>query len=380
MENKTKVIIFLFLSLFAILSACNRQCTCTQQGIGYAWHSDPIEGKVLHVIPYTLMGEKYEYVVKSVKMNGKLYPLSDVVDCKSFINIYDSEDSVARRNNEYYRINPIVNYFKDKNYLYFYIEQEKPPYDDFLTVMGKCDDYEVLGGEYLRVGDKIYSRGVEVAGADLASFHTIEVLRKYSEWQAILGKDKNHIYLYDKPMTKSQSEGFIIDSSLLFSDGESATIINKYLDYNQFENAVLWYLDSGEIYLGSSSTSETEDDHNLSLIDELQRPEEGEVEDTWLTQIPSTLTIIQARSAYLEDEDGLPCDCDNLLFESSDQHKLQGLDNQGLTTTAEEGDDSENGSDNGNDTGTGEENGDENGEGDGEGTNTDPETQPTGEE
>ena len=76
--------------------------------------------------------------------------------------------------------------------------------------MGKCDDYEVLGGEYLRVDDKIYSRGVEVTGADLASFHTIEVLRKYSEWQAILGKDKNHIYLYDKPMTKSQSEGFYI--------------------------------------------------------------------------------------------------------------------------------------------------------------------------
>jgi len=149
MENKTKVIIFLFLSLFAILSACNRQCTCTQHGTGFAWYSDPIEGKVLHVIPYTLMAEKYEYVVKSVKKNGKLYPVSDVVDCKSFINIYDSEDSVARRNNEYYRINPIVNYFKDKNYLYFYIEQEKPPYDDFLTVMGKCDDYEVLGGEYL---------------------------------------------------------------------------------------------------------------------------------------------------------------------------------------------------------------------------------------
>ena len=148
----------------------------------------------------------------------------------------------------------------------------------------------------------------------------------------------------------------------------------------QFENAVLWYLDSGEIYLGGSITSETEDDHNLSLIDEQHRPEEGEVEDTWLTQIPSTLTIIQARSAYLEDEDGLPCDCWDLHFTSHDDHMLQGLDNQGLTTTTEEGDDSENGSDNGNDTGTGDENGDENGEGDGEGNNTDPETQPTGEE
>ena len=122
-----------FIALLLLVSGSSKPDT--QQGTGFAWHSDPKEGKVLHIIPYAYdvipysYGEKYEYVVKSVKMNGKLYPLSDVVDCKSFINIYDSEDSVARRNNEYYRINPIVNYFKDKNYLYFYIEQEKPPYD-----------------------------------------------------------------------------------------------------------------------------------------------------------------------------------------------------------------------------------------------------------
>ena len=238
MENKKKIVFFLFLTLLGSLVACNRHCPCTQQGTGFVWHSEPKEANVLHIsihpsiLPFS--GKTLE--VKYVKMNGALHPVSEVVDCKSFINIFDSEDSVARRNNEYYRINPIVNYFKDKNYLYFYIEQEKPPYDDFLTVMGKCDDYEVLGGEYLQVGDKIYSRGVEVAGADLASFHTIEVLRKYSEWQAILGKDKNHIYLYDKPMTKSQSEGFIIDSSLLFSDGESANFINKYKDYSSIDS------------------------------------------------------------------------------------------------------------------------------------------------
>ena len=143
---------------------------------------------------------------------------------------------------------------------------------------------------------------------------------------------------------------------------------------------MLWYLDSGEIYLEGDITSETEDDHNLSLIDEMQHPEDGVVEDEWTTQIPSTLTIIQAHSSYLEDEDGLPCDCVDFHFTTSDKHMLQGLDNQGLTTPVEEGENSENGGDNGDDTGNGGENGDENGEGDGEGTNTDPETQPTGEE
>jgi hypothetical protein len=157
----------------------------------------------------------------------------------------------------------------------------------------------------------------------------------------------------------------------------------------QFESAVLWYLDSGEIYLEGDITSETEDDHNLSLIDEMQHPEDGVVEDEWTTQIPSTLTIIQARSSYLEDEDGLPCDC-GVPFFSSGTQVLQGLDNQGLPSPTEEEDNSGNGSDNGDDTvnggengessGEGGGNGDENGEGDGEGTNTDPETQPTGEE
>ena len=125
----------LFLALL-LCTACNRHCPCTQQGTGFVWQSEPKEANVLHIsihpsiLPFS--GKTLE--VKYVKMNGALHPVSEVVDCKSFINIYDSEDSVARRNNEYYRINPIVNYFKDKNYLYFYIEQEKPPYDDFLTV------------------------------------------------------------------------------------------------------------------------------------------------------------------------------------------------------------------------------------------------------
>jgi hypothetical protein len=31
------------------------------------------------------------------------------------------------------------------------------------------------------------------------------------------------------------------------------------------------------------------------------------VEGKWQTRVPSTLTLIQAKSTYLEDENGLPC-------------------------------------------------------------------------
>ena len=37
---------------------------------------------------------------------------------------------------------------------------------------------------------------------------------------------------------------------------------------------------------------------------------EGEVEGTWETRVPTSLTIVQAKSAFL-DQEGLPCFCDD---------------------------------------------------------------------
>ncbi|MBR4647267.1 MAG: hypothetical protein IKO75_09170 [Bacteroidales bacterium] len=96
----------------------------------------------------------------------------------------------------------------------------------------------------------------------------------------------------------------------------------------QFEKAVLWFLQTGEIYTEGDIVPETEEDQNLSLVYELQGQDEVTVEDTWETRVPSTLTIIQAKSTYLEDETGLPCSC--ALGESpfgSDNRVLEGLDN-----------------------------------------------------
>jgi len=96
----------------------------------------------------------------------------------------------------------------------------------------------------------------------------------------------------------------------------------------QFEKAVLWYLDSGEIYTEGDVVPETEDNRYLSLLKELQNQDEVTVEGTWQTRVPSMLTIIQAKSTYLEDEQGLPCHCNEIesLF-GSDNRLLEGLDN-----------------------------------------------------
>ncbi len=93
----------------------------------------------------------------------------------------------------------------------------------------------------------------------------------------------------------------------------------------QFEKAVMWYLETGEIYTDENLVPETEDDRYLSLLAELQNQDEIKVEGTWKTRVPSTLTIIQSDTTYLEGE-GLPCcDSESKLFIGKKDVFLQGL-------------------------------------------------------
>lgn len=68
-----------------------------------------------------------------------------------------------------------------------------------------------------------------------------------------------------------------------------------------FSEAFALYLDTGDITLGTTIGS----NNYLSIVEELQTIE-GTVEDVWETRVPTTLAIIQGKSAYLEEE-GLPC-------------------------------------------------------------------------
>ena len=51
--------------------------------------------------------------------------------------------------------------------------------------------------------------------------------------------------------------------------------------------------------------AETDDDYYLSVLDDLQ-VEEATVEQEWETRVPTTLAIVQDKSAKL-DQEGLPC-------------------------------------------------------------------------
>ncbi|MBW8362131.1 MAG: hypothetical protein K0M56_08105 [Kaistella sp.] len=97
----------------------------------------------------------------------------------------------------------------------------------------------------------------------------------------------------------------------------------------QYEKAVMHYMETGEIYTDGDLVPETEDDRYLSLLTELGNQDEIKVEGTWQTRVPSTLTIIQAKSTYFEDEKGLPCcdkqEDDDIVFKNDKDITLESI-------------------------------------------------------
>src|SRR5690606_29928511 len=98
-----------------------------------------------------------------------------------------------------------------------------------------------------------------------------------------------------------------------------------------FEDAITYYMATGEIWNGQGLAVETDDQTYLSIMDEMVTVE-GDVEGDWDTVVPSSLTIVQARSVLL-DEEGLPC-CE------TDEDVIEGLnllaDTKVLTLNDEE--------------------------------------------
>ncbi|GFD75540.1 hypothetical protein KUL113_49600 [Tenacibaculum sp. KUL113] len=85
-----------------------------------------------------------------------------------------------------------------------------------------------------------------------------------------------------------------------------------------FEEAVNWYMKTGEIWNGQGMVTDMDDDLYVSVAEEMQTIE-GEVEGAWETRVPTTLTVLQADSVVL-NEGGLPCnpDCEGQgLFDVS---------------------------------------------------------------
>lgn len=94
-----------------------------------------------------------------------------------------------------------------------------------------------------------------------------------------------------------------------------------------FEEAVNWYMATGEVWNGGQVPT-MDDKLFVSIIEEL-RNTEGEVEETWETRVPTSLTIIQAGSIGLEVPTALPCDEDCKDYKQFDSDGTPKLDEYG---------------------------------------------------
>ncbi|MGB3183509.1 MAG: hypothetical protein WBB45_19120 [Cyclobacteriaceae bacterium] len=72
-----------------------------------------------------------------------------------------------------------------------------------------------------------------------------------------------------------------------------------------FEKAVAYFLVTGKPWFGEEPP-QINDDLYVSVVTEMKKPLGTQVGDTWETNVPSTLTLLQAGSTYL-DQQGLPC-------------------------------------------------------------------------
>ena len=74
-----------------------------------------------------------------------------------------------------------------------------------------------------------------------------------------------------------------------------------------FEEAVMYYLQTGEVWFGAGFVLDVKNDLYVSIADEMMTgSEEATIEYTWQSKLPTNLTILQSRSAALTEE-GLPC-------------------------------------------------------------------------
>ena len=86
-----------------------------------------------------------------------------------------------------------------------------------------------------------------------------------------------------------------------------------------FEKAVQLYMSTGKIWNGGE-VPDIDEEMFVSMVEEIRNAEiESKEGKAWITRIPTSLTILQAKSAGLEVEKALPCNCDDTEdFENPD--------------------------------------------------------------
>jgi hypothetical protein len=193
MENKKKInpILFYFFPVLIL--------SCMSTGKIQILNSDLLYYDTQKKLTLKITDDGEQVLITRVKTADAEKTLEKSINPKTFNLLCKFKADSEKIANKYYIVNPVYNYFKDNKRLYFFENKSKP----WLIDMGTVNSYQVLGGLYLKTGNKIYCRALQVKDADTATFKVMHVIRPDSEWLKSVGIDKNYIYNEDQIMTKA---------------------------------------------------------------------------------------------------------------------------------------------------------------------------------
>lgn len=207
MENSKKMMYcFLFLPFFI---SCkqeikNKEYITIKESILYFKHftfSNIIKQEGSYKKDDSIFFSKVFFENKNISNNK-------IIDPETFDVLYNDINDRKKVSNDYY-LRGDDYYFKDKNYLYIYQDDisDKNKFPLFF-VAGKVNEYSVIGGGYLRVGNKIYCKGNELVDVDINTFKIAMMRLKHSEWFQTIGFDKNSIYMECKKENKEKLDQY----------------------------------------------------------------------------------------------------------------------------------------------------------------------------
>lgn len=206
MENKIKIVILISFVFF--FTCCTQQKNSELNNSEISFGLRQYFGKVLcenenfiFEVPciYCLDEKPIRFINVKTINNDTLY-LRNVIDTSSFRLLGLDSFEKEKIRNRFYLDGRMLCYYRDKNNLYAFLDKENP---EFL-LLGLWKDVILLGGNYIRIKNRIYSKGLFIPHADLETFHTMDIpqFHNKSEWSVTVGLDKNHIYLDEKIMDK----------------------------------------------------------------------------------------------------------------------------------------------------------------------------------
>jgi hypothetical protein len=219
MENKSKIVLILSLVLLVICCKDKKKQTITEQlqingvityNLGrlyiennqltfeaqFCLHSDFKEKSNF----YVMNGSKIKFT-KLIDLNLDTISLGKIVDSDTFHLLGLDDEEKQKIRNPYYFDGRMYSYYADKNFTYVFADKSNPEF----KVIGESDKAVFIGGDYLKLGVKIYSNGIEVKGVDCNSFKSFEVHDKYRlQYINTIGSDKKHLFWHEKIMTKNE--------------------------------------------------------------------------------------------------------------------------------------------------------------------------------